>query len=85
MKKKKTAKGKAAGSPVVPKPIVDVAKALKKARVKAGKTQFEVAIAANIRPESLSRIENGMRASPATLERLAPVLSLNIRELLLAR
>jgi len=55
---------------------------LRHAREEKGLTQFQVAADAGMRPEVLNRIERGRsNAALASLHKLAPVLGLEINEL----
>lgn len=55
---------------------------LRTARIKLKKTQFDVAKESGLRPEAVSRLENGKSgASLGSLHKLAPVLGLTLEEL----
>lgn len=65
--------------------VITLGDRLKSARIKLKKSQLEVAVAAGIRPEVVSRLENGRtNASLATLHKVAPVLGLTIEDLVKA-
>lgn len=64
-----------------PKPIT-IGDRVRAARVKRGLTQNELANAAGIRPEVISRLENSRCAASLTsLCKIAPVLRITIDEL----
>lgn len=55
---------------------------LRAARQRLGKTQYEIALEAGVRPEVVSRLERGIgRGSLASLHKLCPVLGLSLDEL----
>lgn len=63
--------------------VVTIGDKLRKLREKAGKTQYEVAIAAGIRPEVLCRLEgNKNPAALSSLHKLAPVLGFTVETLI---
>ena len=52
---------------------------LRSARKKLGKTQYEIAVEAGLRPEVVSRLETGKsRASLLSLHKLCPILGLSL-------
>jgi transcriptional regulator with XRE-family HTH domain len=60
---------------------VDVPK-LRRLRVDAGYSQRELARRAGVAPGTIWKIEQGRRATPATLKRLADVLGVKASDLL---
>lgn len=58
---------------------------LRNAREKLGKSQWDVATEAGLRPETLSRLENGSSAGLSSLHKLAPVLGLDVMRLVSSR
>jgi transcriptional regulator with XRE-family HTH domain len=64
------------------KPIITIGDRVLAARQKLKLTQFDVAKASGLRPETIGKIEKGRsRAELASLHALCPVLGLTIEEL----
>lgn len=63
-------------------PVVTLGDQLRAARTKLKKTQLQIAIEAGIRPEIVNRLENNRSpASLVSLHKLAPVLGLDLNDL----
>jgi len=62
---------------------VTIGDRLRQKRLALGKSQYEIAVAAGLRPEVISRLEtNKSNASLVSLHKLAPILGFSIDELM---
>lgn len=63
--------------------VVTIGDRLRAKRLALNKSQYEVAVEAGLRPEVISRLENGRnKASLVSLHKLAPVLGFSIDEII---